>query len=95
MQVSNRQQIFDMVNFELNKKINNLKSETTNDNESLQNHNLMRGIGSNGTIHANSSFNLDEIPIPVNLNFTNSIGNSSVEIKDTPAMTKANNSTEQ
>lgn len=52
--------------------------------------NLLRGVGSNGTLQENSSFNLDEVPIPINLNFTQSIDNCSLDRdnKNTPAATK-------
>ena len=84
-----------MINFELNKKINKIERKNEKDFDSCKKSNLLKGVGSNGTIQENSSFNLDEIPIPINLNFTQSIDNSlSAEVKNTPVVTKTTSSLE-
>lgn len=83
-----------MINLELNKKMN--KMDTSNklsEKDSQAQSNLLNNLGSNGTVLEGSSFNLDDITIPINLNFTQSIeNNTSVDIKNTPVVTKANNS---
>lgn len=83
-----------MINQELNKKMNHLDSSAQlTDNGSFADTNLLlNGLGSNGTIHENSNFNLDEIHLPINLNFTQSVDGASQDIRNTPAVTQANTS---
>lgn len=84
-EVCNRQQIFDLINFELNKKINGLESKE-HLNESDKNTDLLRGLDSNGHLMENSGFNFDDIPIPIHLNFTQSVA-SSIEVRTVSCVT--------